>query len=123
MTANLFEALSRKPLKVVLKDWGKEVWFANDEKNNYCGKILEVRKGEGFKMHFHIIKCETFYIISGKLRVVLIDTTDRSLHTGTLNQGDCLDLERFVPHAVEALEDCVIIEASTFHRDSDSFRI
>jgi hypothetical protein len=57
------------------------------------------------------------------LRVVLIDTTNRSLHAGTLNQGDCLDLERFVPHAIEALEDCVIIEASTFHRDSDSFRI
>ena len=123
MTANLFEALSRKPLKEVLKDWGKEVWFANDERHNYCGKILEVRKGEGFKMHFHIIKCETFYILSGKLRVVLIDTTDRSIHTGTLNQGDCLDLERFVPHAVIALEDVQIVEVSTFHRDSDSLRI
>ena len=120
---DLFSTLKRPIKETVKKDWGREIVFANDEKNNYCGKILEVRKGEGFKMHFHIIKCETFYIISGKLRVVLIDTTDRSLHTGTLNQGDCLDLERFVPHAVEALEDCVIIEASTFHRDSDSFRI
>ena len=120
---DLFSTLKRPIKETVKKDWGREIVFANDEKNNYCGKILEVRKGEGFKMHFHAIKCETFYIISGKLRVVLIDTTNRSLHAGTLNQGDCLDLERFVPHAIEALEDCVIIEASTFHRDSDSFRI
>jgi hypothetical protein len=34
-----------------------------------------------------------------------------------------LDLERFVPHAVTALEDVQIVEVSTFHRDSDSLRI
>lgn len=120
---NLAEVLKRRPLKHVKKAWGQEIWFANDEENDYCGKILEVRKGEGFKMHFHDIKRETFFIWEGKLRVILTDCSDRSLHTGTLNQFDCLDLDRLVPHQVLALEDTKIIEVSTFHRDSDSFRI
>jgi len=29
---------ARKPVKVVPKEWGREVWIANGEL--YCGKIL-----------------------------------------------------------------------------------
>jgi quercetin dioxygenase-like cupin family protein len=120
---NLFESRARKPLKEVEKSWGKEVWVANNKDANYCGKLLHVNKGTGFKMHFHDIKEETFYILKGKLKVTLRDTADRTDYSGVLEEGMCLDLKRLEPHAVEALEDTIIIEASTFHRDSDSYRI
>lgn len=123
MKDSLFDALARPPLKIVKKDWGREIWFANDEKNNYCGKLLYINKGAGFKMHMHYDKVETFFLMSGELKVTLIDTKDRSRHEGILEEGDCLDLDRMVPHAVEALEESIIIEASTFHRDEDSYRI
>ena len=120
---NLAEILKRKPLKHVKKDWGQEIWFVNNEKENYCGKLLEVNQGQGFKMHFHKEKVETFIIFKGKLNITLIDTRDRSQHTTILEVNDCLDLDRFIPHQIEALETTQIIEVSTFHRDEDSYRI
>lgn len=120
---NLAKELIRPPIKIVSKSWGREVWLVNDEKNNYCGKILEVNAGEGFKMHFHDIKVETFYLLSGEMTIVLMDTSDRSLHSSRFLPGQCLDLNRLVPHAVVAKGDSTLLEVSTFHRDEDSFRI
>lgn len=76
-------------------------------------------------MHFHDIKVETFYILNGKLRLSLLDlnSKDGEVFTDTIEKGFCLDLPRLQPHQIEALEDSDIIEASTFHRDEDSYRI
>ena len=58
-----------KPIKKVDKDWGYELWLANNEQENYCGKILFIREGYKGSMHFHNEKHETFYILEGKLKV------------------------------------------------------
>jgi quercetin dioxygenase-like cupin family protein len=120
----MFEFFLKKP-KRVEKNWGYELIFANDEANNYCGKILHLYQGHKFSMHFHDIKCETFYILNGKVQVSLLDLTSKNgnISVHTLNAGDCLDLPRLQPHQVEAIEESDIIEASTFHRDEDSYRI
>jgi len=47
------------------KVWGSEVWFANN--SLYCGKILNFNKGHQSSLHFHKIKDETFYLLSGKI--------------------------------------------------------
>lgn len=120
---NLFEILMRPPVNFVEKPWGSELWLVNDELNNYCGKILTIKKGHRFSMHFHDKKVETFYVLEGRLNVWLLDTRDASVHDGVLLKGGCLDLDRLIPHEVEAVEDSQVIEFSTFHRDEDSFRV
>ena len=49
-----------KDVKVVGKSWGTEEWFANNEVENYCGKILTILEGESTSMHYHADKHETF---------------------------------------------------------------
>lgn len=45
--------------KFVEKEWGHEIWLANNEKENYCGKILHINQGHTSSMHFHMEKHET----------------------------------------------------------------
>jgi quercetin dioxygenase-like cupin family protein len=104
------------------KTWGHEEIIVNDEKNNYCGKLLNFNAGARFSMHSHDQKRETFLVARGKIKVWLIDTRDASLHEKVLSQGEILKIDRLLPHEVLALEDSQIIEFSTFHRDEDSFR-
>ena len=50
-----------KPKKVD-KEWGHELWLANNEKEDYCGKILFIKKDCSTSLHFHSKKHEAFYI-------------------------------------------------------------
>ena len=114
--------MKSKPKKVE-KAWGYELWLANDEENNYCGKILHVKAGHRFSMHFHSDKHETFYILSGICKLKTIDTATTVNITTDLSEGNCFTIERLVPHQIEDLTDSDIIESSTFHRDEDSYRV
>ena len=109
--------------KKVKKQWGYELWLANNEREDYCGKILHIIAGHKFSMHFHASKHETFYILKGCCMLGVIDTETAAQSTIELNEGDCYVIDRLVPHQVEAMTDCDIIESSTFHRDEDSYRV
>ena len=109
--------------KRVKKQWGHELWLANHDIENYCGKILHINAGYKFSMHFHSDKHETFYLLKGCCLLKTIDTTTSAQVEIELNEGDCYIIERLVPHQVEAITDCDIIESSTFHRDEDSYRV
>lgn len=109
--------------KRVTKPWGYELWLANNEKENYCGKILHVRAGNSFSMHFHADKHETFYIAKGMCKLRWIDTKSATVVTIDLSEGECYEIDRFVPHQIQALSDVDIIETSTYHKDSDSHRV
>lgn len=112
--------------KKVNKEWGYELWLANDEKENYCGKILHIKKGHSSSMHYHALKHETFYILKGKLSLELIDTESTQRDTIIMNVGDTFTIERFKPHRLcpaEGEEFVEFIEVSSFHRDSDSYRV
>ena len=110
-------------VKKVEKDWGYEKWMANNELYDYCGKILFIKKGFESSLHFHYEKAETLYILSGLLKVKLIDTEKGETHEGILEAGQSLEVHPPLPHKLIALEDTTIIESSTFHRDLDSKRI
>ena len=115
--------INYKP-KYVEKDWGSETWFANNLEKNYCGKILEIKKGHATSMHFHIDKHEVFYVLEGILRVDWIDTESAKGHTAPIPSGMSMEMPQGVPHSLIADgTDVKLIEASTFHRDEDSHRL
>ncbi len=102
-------------VKEVPKSWGKEVWMANTEL--YCGKLLILEKGKSCSLHLHKIKDETFYIYSGKV-LMKIEEGGR-----VMNAGDAVLIKPETKHKFTGLENSVIIEISTHHEDSDSYRI
>jgi quercetin dioxygenase-like cupin family protein len=102
----------------VNKVWGHEEWIVNNEK--YCGKKLCVTKGCRCSMHYHKVKDETFYFLSGKM---LLETEFEGKKTNKIvNAGDIVHIKIGMLHRFTALEDSEIIEFSTFHMDSDSYR-
>lgn len=106
---------------VVIKGWGKEIVFVNN--NEYCGKILSFEKGKRFSMHYHLLKKETWYVSKGRFVFIWIDTSTGTKHSEYLEVGDVITNERGEPHQLIALEDADIFEVSTHHVDSDSYRI
>jgi quercetin dioxygenase-like cupin family protein len=112
-----------KPKKVD-KEWGHELWLANNEKEDYCGKILFIKKDCSTSLHFHSKKHETFYILEGKLKVDMVNTLIGKKVSYTLKEGETFEIERNDPHKLIAHKGSVkFIEISTFHEDSDSYRI
>lgn len=107
--------MKTEEIKKVKKVWGKEVWVANN--NLYCGKKLILNKGKRCSLHYHKNKDETFYIDKGK---ILMEVNGEE---GVFITGD--NSIRIVPgtlHRFSGLEDSIILEISTYHEDSDSYR-
>ena len=110
--------------KFVKKRWGSETWFANNELHDYCGKILHIKAGHSTSMHFHIDKHETFFVLEGTLQVDWIETNSGDVKTTFVKLDECMEIPRGVPHKLLAtLQDVRFIEASTFHRNADSYRV
>jgi mannose-6-phosphate isomerase-like protein (cupin superfamily) len=110
------------PIKFVPKGWGFEKWIVNNEE--YCGKILFVVKDKKCSWHYHKLKDEVFYVQAGKALVKFsehdnLDTAQQVL----LERGDNFHVCRGLRHQICAIEDTELIEFSTQHFDSDSYRI
>ena len=100
-------------MKEVEKVWGKELWIVN---RDYCGKKLILNKGYRCSMHYHKNKDETFYILSGN---VLLEI---GMEKNIMLAGDTILIKPGQKHRFTGLEDSEIIEFSTHHEDSDSYR-
>ena len=115
--------VTSKP-KIVEKPWGRELWLVNNEEEDYCSKILEIRHSGSTHMHFHMLKHETFYVLSGSLYLSIIDTSNASISELVIAEGQTIEIPRGQPHRLIAkYQDVKIIETSTFHRDEDSYRV
>lgn len=108
--------------KFVFKSWGSEEWILNDERLNLCSKLLLIKKDKGFSYHFHRDKSEQFLVVSGKVKYFEINPTNREVYSIVLHVGEAIFIHPSTSHSVLALEDSAILETSTFHRDSDSYR-
>jgi len=97
------------------KIWGREEWIVNNPV--YCGKFLYLTKGKRCSLHYHKNKDETFYVLRGK---VLMEVDDREK---IMKKGDIQHITPLTKHRFSGLENSVIIEFSTHHEDSDSYRI
>ena len=106
---------------VVEKGWGSEVIFATTDK--YCGKLLNFNAGAKFSMHFHREKDESWYVLTGKFIVKVIDTTNASQHDILLEPGNTWHNKPLLPHQVICLEEGTIIEVSTPDSVEDNYRV
>jgi len=100
-------------IKIVPKIWGEERWIANQE---YCGKLLILKRGFRCSLHSHKKKDEVFYIYRGK---VLMEVGNKKW---IMKQGDKQHILPNVLHRFTGLTDAEIIEFSSHHEDSDSYR-
>ena len=106
---------------VVPKGWGEEIIIENNKK--YCGKILVFKEGCKFSMHYHMNKDETWYVEYGEFLYRWIDTETAEMHEHLLNEGDTVRQRPGQPHQLQALTNGRIFEVSTYHEDSDSYRV
>ena len=110
--------------KFVKKRWGSETWFANNDLHDYCGKILHIKTDCSTSMHFHLSKHETFFILEGALQVDWVETESGDVMTTIVKSGERMEMPKGVPHKLIAKDgDVKLIEASTFHRNADRFRV
>ena len=111
-------------MKVVTKVWGWEQWIANEP--GYCGKILTLNRGYCCSLHFHKIKDETFYVLRGRVLLELREAATRltrpEIMTFVLRPGEAHHVKPGDLHSFIGLEDSQIVEFSTHHEDSDSYR-
>ena len=102
-----------KPQDVGARNWGKEELLVLVSKK-FMLKKLSINSGSKGGLQYHRKKNECGILISGKL-LVRYDRGDGVLNEKTLLPGDCFHFPPGVIHQEEAIEDCVIIEASTPH--------
>jgi len=106
---------------IVEKGWGGEYIFATNDK--YCGKIMYFKDAAKFSMHFHSEKDETWLVLQGRFEVKYIDTTDASVHSEILEEGDTWRNLPLEPHQLICLEEGIIVEVSTPDSVEDNYRV
>lgn len=106
---------------VVEKGWGNEVIFATNDK--YCGKLLNFNTGAKFSMHFHSVKDESWYILTGKFIVKVIDTNTSEQFDIELEPGNTWHNKPLMPHQLICIEEGTIIEVSTPDSVEDNYRV
>jgi mannose-6-phosphate isomerase-like protein (cupin superfamily) len=105
----------------VEKGWGSEnIWATNDK---YCGKLLQFNEGAKFSMHFHAHKDETWYVLSGKFKVLVINTANASQTEYVLGIGDVWHNPPLLPHQLICVEAGTIVEVSTPDSVEDNYRV
>ena len=102
--------LKDNEVQIKNKPWGREVWFAHNEK--YAGKILEIKKGHRYSLQFHEQKRESQYVYSGKVKFTY-GPDENNLQEAILGPGEKLEVIPPMIHRAEALEDSQIFEVST----------
>ena len=108
----------------VSKGWGYEDWIVNKEE--YCGKLLFVKKGKKTSWHYHKEKDETLYVNLGILEVKWgwdDRLTKNFTHTTILEEGDSFHVPVLMRHQLKGLSDVDLFEFSTQHFDEDSIRV
>jgi quercetin dioxygenase-like cupin family protein len=105
----------------VEKGWGHElIWATNDL---YCGKMMNFKTGSKFSMHFHAVKEESWYVLSGSFIVRWIDTKTAKEYEEALKTGDTWHNKPFVPHQLICVEEGTVLEVSTPDSVEDNYRV
>jgi len=97
-------------MSIIEKPWGKEeVLEINDR---YMVKRLTMHKGHRCSLQYHQKKKETIYVLQGQLRV-LTGSGPQELSPQVYGPHQNITIEPGILHRMEAVEDCVYLEAST----------
>lgn len=100
-----------RPSEQVDKPWGHEEIFALVE-GRYVGKLLFVKAGESLSLQYHHAKDETIALVSGQAEIDLGSSED-TLQAASLSPGDSVHVMPGTLHRLRAIEDSVLVEAST----------
>ena len=92
-------------MKEVLKNWGKELWIAQEKE--YGGKILIIKQNHHTSQHYHKDKKETICCFKGEADIIL---TNRVV---TLKEGDDATLNQRTIHRIIGKKDSILFEVST----------
>jgi len=104
------EAFAFEPERIE-KPWGYELVWAHSE--NYVGKLIFVRAGEELSLQFHTEKDETVYVQEGKIEIEISEPGVRVPESEVVTAGAAFRIRPGVIHRWRALEDSVVLEAST----------
>ena len=97
------------------KVWGKEFWIVNNQ--DYCGKVLVLKVRQRCSIHYHQIKKETFFLISGK--IILEVGIKRIIMT----PGTSITIVPNMRHRFTGIDETSeIVEFSSQHFEDDSYR-
>ena len=110
-------------VRVVPKPWGHETIWANTDL--YVGKVLHIKAGQSLSLQYHNLKDETIHLLSGTMIYRVGNDDGRSkmedgvpqLREVELKAGESFRNEPGTIHQMEAVTDCVLLEASTPHLD------
>jgi len=108
-----------REMNYVPKRWGWELWICNSEK--YCGKKLFIKQGWWLSYHHHDLKDEVLFVESGLIWMTY-GSDEKDFSYLQMNPGYAFHVEPGLKHQIQAIEDTVILEFSTQHFDSDSYR-
>jgi len=100
----------KEEVRYVEKPWGHELIWAHTDR--YVGKILVIEAGQRLSLQRHLVKDESIFVTSGRLRLHLEDEAGM-VRVEELEAGD----HRHVPtgriHRYEAIERTELMEVST----------
>ncbi len=99
----------------VVKPWGHEEHFALVP-NQYCGKALHIKAAHSLSLQFHERKDETISVQSGRV-LFEVGKVQTELDSFELLPGESVRLRPGTLHRVTAIEDSVVLEASTTELD------
>ncbi len=119
--AKIHKALTIKQGERLPKGWGHEEIIHNGEE--CCGKILHYKKGGKSSTHFHLIKSEFWRVLDGIFKLTYIDMETADRKEAILIKGNVIDIYHGCVHGIECVEEGSILEVSSQHFDSDSYRI
>jgi len=104
-----------EPVRRVEKPWGHEEWFALVD-GRFCGKAIHVLAGHALSLQYHQVKEETVSVQSGRL-LFEVGASEDALESFELLPGESVHLTPGTRHRMTALEDTVVLEASTTELD------
>ncbi len=96
----------------VEKPWGYELIWA--ETDGYVGKLLLVRAGQALSLQYHEVKDESWLVQEGRA-VLELGEVGGELSTIEIGAGDAFRYRPGTVHRITAIEDTLILEASTPH--------
>jgi len=99
----------------VEKPWGHEKWVAL-VLGRFCGKALNIQAGHSLSLQYHEVKEETVSVQSGRL-LFEVGVTEDELESFELLPGEAVHLTPGTRRRLTALEDTIVLEASTTELD------
>jgi dTDP-4-dehydrorhamnose 3,5-epimerase-like enzyme len=102
---------------------GEFVQIAYQEEMHHLA-FFEIRRGFSRGHHYHQKKEEIFYVVQGKLRVLLMDMDTLQKEERILEKGDKVRIRPLCGHIFYGLEDAWVVEYSPqIYEMEDSYKI